>query len=203
MNAEQVVEKILAQAKAEAQSLLDDARAKADAQQKQTDAEAAEFRQQTQAQAEAAADDKLRRMLAGARMAHAKQVLAVKAELLNEVFDKALQKLNQLPDEQYLALMKKLMTRAIETGDEEVIVGKDEKRINEEFIKKVNRDLGTGFKGNLRLSSQRANISGGFLLSRGRVQVNVSSEVLISQAREVMEMELADELFRTSASKQG
>lgn len=203
MNAEQVVEKILAQAKAEAQSILDDARSKADAQQKQTDAEAAEFRQQTQAQAEAAADDKLRRMLAGARMAHAKQVLTVKAELLNEVFDKALQKLNQLPDEQYLALMKKLMTRAIETGDEEVIVGSGEKRINEEFIKKVNRDLGTGFKGNLRLSSQRANISGGFLLSRGRVQVNVSSEVLISQAREVMEMELADELFRTSASKQG
>lgn len=203
MSAEQVVEKILAQARAEAQSITDEAKAKAEAQQKQTDAELADFEQQTRAQAQAAADDKLRRMLAGARMAHARQVLTVKAELLNEVFDKALQKLNQLPDEQYLALMKKLMTRAIETGDEEVIVGKDEKRINEDFIKKVNRDLGTGFKGNLRLSSQRANISGGFLLSRGRVQVNVSSEVLISQAREVMEMELADELFRTSASKQG
>lgn len=195
MNAEQVVNKILAQANAEAERILAEARDKAGVQQTQTDAELADFEKQTQEMAQAAADDKLRRMLAGARMAHSKQVLAVKAELLDEVFAQALQKLNQLPDEQYLALMKKLMTRAIETGDEEVIVGKDEKRINEEFIKKVNRDLGTGFKGNLRLGSRRADISGGFLLSRGRVQVNVSSEVLISQAREAMEMKLADELF--------
>jgi V/A-type H+-transporting ATPase subunit E len=195
MNAEQVVNKILAQANAEAERILAEAREKAGIQQNQTDAELAEFEKQTQEMAQAAADDKLRRMLAGARMAHAKQVLGVKAELLNEVFGQARQKLNQLPDEQYLTLMKQLMTRAIETGDEEVIVGRNEKRINEDFIKKVNRDLGTGFKGNLRLSSQRADISGGFLLSRGRVQVNVSTEVLISQAREVMEMKLADDLF--------
>jgi V/A-type H+/Na+-transporting ATPase subunit E len=195
MNAEQVVNKILAQANAEAERILAEAKDKAAEQQKQTDAELADFEKQTQQMAQAAADDKLRRMLAGARMAHAKQVLGVKAELLNEVFAQARQKLDQLPDEQYLALMKALMSRAIETGDEEVIVGKTEKRINEDFIKKVNRDLGTGFKGNLRLGTQRADFGGGFLLSRGRVQVNVSTDVLIGQARERMEMKLADEMF--------
>jgi V/A-type H+/Na+-transporting ATPase subunit E len=195
MNAEQVVNKILAQANAEAERILAEAKDKAAEQQKQTDAELADFEKQTQQMAQAAADDKLRRMLAGARMAHAKQVLGVKAELLNEVFAQARQKLDQLPDEQYLALMKALMSRAIETGDEEVIVGKTEKRINEDFIKKVNRDLGTGFKGNLRLGTQRADFGGGFLLSRGRVQVNVSTDVLIGQARERMEMKLADALF--------
>jgi V/A-type H+-transporting ATPase subunit E len=99
--------------------------------------------------------------------------------------------------------MKKLMIQAVETGDEEVIVGKNETRLNEEFIKKVNRDLGAGFKGNLRLSAQRADIAGGFLLSRGRVQVNVSTEVLINQVRESMEMELGGDLFAGAASKQG
>lgn len=195
MNAEQVVEKILAQARSESETILSEAKAKAAAQQAQAQSELEAFTRQTAAMAQAAADDKLRRMLAAARMANAKQVLAEKSHILDEVFEKALQKLGQLPDEQYLALMKKLMTRAIETGDEEVIVGRNEKRINEEFIKKVNRDLGTGFKGTLRLSAQRADIAGGFLLSRGRVQVNVSTEVLIRQAREAMEMQLAKELF--------
>ena len=46
------------------------------------------------------------------------------------------------------------MKQAVETGDEEVIVGKNEKRIDQDFIKKVNRELGAGFKGNLRLSDQ-------------------------------------------------
>lgn len=201
MNAEQVVEKILAQANAEAKAILDQANAKADAQQKQTQGELAEFEQQTQALARAAAEDKLRRMLAGARMAHGRQILAVKGEVLDEVFRKALDRLNSMPDDQYLTMMKKLMTRAIETGDEEVIVGKNEKRINEDFIKKVNRDLGTGFKGNLRLGSQRSDITGGFLLSRGRVQVNVSSEVLIKQVRDSMELELAEELFSAPAKQ--
>jgi V/A-type H+-transporting ATPase subunit E len=203
MNAEQVVDKILAQARADAEGIIGEAKAKAASQQAQTDAELAEFDKQTQAMAQAAAEDKLRRMLAGARMAHAKQTLAVKSNLLQEVFDKALQRLNTLPDEAYLELMKKLMIRSVETGDEEVIVGKNETRLNEEFIKKVNRDLGTGFKGNLRLSPQRADIAGGFLLSRGRVQMNVSTEVLISQVRESMEMELGGELFGEAASKQG
>lgn len=195
MNAEQVVEKILAQARSESEAILSEAKAKAATQQAQTQSELEAFTRQTESLAQAAADDKLRRMLAAARMANAKQVLAEKSHILDAVFEKALQKLGRLPDEQYLALMKKLMTRAIETGDEEVIVGRNEKRINEEFIKKVNRDLGTGFKGNLRLSAQRADIVGGFLLSRGRVQVNVSTEVLIRQAREAMEMQLAKELF--------
>jgi V/A-type H+-transporting ATPase subunit E len=203
MNAEQVVDKILSQARADAGAITDEAKAKAASQQAQTDAELAEFDKQTQTLAQAAAEDKLRRMQAGARMAHAKQMLAVKSEILQEVFDKALQRLNQLPDEPYLELMKKLMIQAVETGDEEVIVGKNETRLNEEFIKKVNRDLGAGFKGNLRLSAQRADIAGGFLLSRGRVQVNVSTEVLINQVRESMEMELGGDLFAGAASKQG
>ncbi|MCE5185559.1 MAG: V-type ATP synthase subunit E [Planctomycetaceae bacterium] len=204
MNAEQVVEKILSQARGEADTILGEAKAKADAQAKQTQAELAEFNKQTQTLARAAADDKVRRMLAQARMAHARQLLGERGEVLDGIFAKALDKLNQLPDEQYLALMKKLMTRAVETGDEEVVVGKNEKRINEDFVKKVNRDLGTGFKGSLKLSSRRADITGGFLLSHGRVQANVSSEVLIGQARERMEIELANELFGSrDSTKQG
>ena len=195
MNAEQVVDKILSQAKAEAQTILDEAAAKADAHKARLRAELAEYERQTEALAAEAAEDKRRRMLAAARMSNAASRLTAKVQLLDEVFQTARQRLVQLPDEPYKAMMARLMTQAVQTGDEEVIVGSDERRINDEFIKQVNRQLGTGFKGNLRLSDRRAPIQGGFILSRGKVQMNASVDVMIDQLREVMETELAAKLF--------
>lgn len=195
MNAEQVVEKILSQARAEAESIVGEARQKAAAQQAQLDAELAEFDKKTDELAKAAGEDKLQRMLAGARMSQNKKVLAAKVAIMDEVFARAKDALGRLPDDQYLSLMAELMKKAVETGDEEIIVGKNEKRIDQNFIKDVNRQLGTGFKGNLRLSSERADISGGFILSRGKVRINAGSDVLIARLRETMQIELIDELF--------
>ena len=56
-------------------------------------------------------------------------------------------------------------------------------------------ELGDGFKGNLRLSSQRADISGGFILTHGKVQINATTDVIIDDLRESMEIELAQTLF--------
>ena len=67
MNAEQVVQKILAEAKAEAEQIVNDAKAKATEQGTQLDAQIAEFDVKTDELAKAAAEDKLQRMLANAR----------------------------------------------------------------------------------------------------------------------------------------
>lgn len=195
MNAEQVVEKILSQARAEADGILNEAGSKAAAQMAQLETELAEFDKKTDELSNAAGEDKLQRMLAGARMSQSKKVLAAKVAILDEVFAKAKDALSRLPDDQYLSLMAELMKKAVETGDEEIIVGKNEKRIDQNFIKDVNRQLGTGFKGNLRLSSERADISGGFILARGKVRINAGSDVLIERLRETMQIELIDELF--------
>ena len=195
MNAEQVVEKILSQANADAQKILAEAKAKVDAQKARLQDELAEYDKQTDAMAAAAAEDKRQRMMAGARMSNAAARLTAKAKLLDEVFQKAQERLVQLPDEPYKAMMTRLMVQSVQTGDEEVLVGKDERRINDEFIKQVNRQLGTGFKGNLRLSDRRAPIVGGFILSRGKVRMNASVDVLVGELREAMETELATKLF--------
>ena len=195
MNAEQVVQKILAEANAEAEKIVKEAKAKAAEQEAQLNTEIADFDAQTEQLAKEAAEDKLQRMLANARMANAKQMLAAKVEILDDVFDKAKAAVKELPDDQYLSLMTKLIKQAVETGDEEVIVGKNENRINQSFIKSVNRELGAGFKGNLRLSDQRADIAGGFILTRGKVQVNASTDVMIDSLRERMEIELSQGLF--------
>ena len=134
------------------------------------------LRNRRKKKAKEAADDKLQRMLAAARMSQAKQVLAAKVAILDEVFTRAQDAVHHLPDDQYLSLMADLMKRAVETGDEEIVVGKNEQRINADFIKRINRELGAGFKGNLRLANERADISGGFIVSRGKVRMNASVE---------------------------
>jgi V/A-type H+-transporting ATPase subunit E len=195
MNAEQVIEKILSEAKAEADKITAEAKSNVAAAQSGLDKTLSEFAKETTALAEAAGTEHKEQMLAGARMFLQKDYLALKCDLLDEVFVKAIEKIKNLSDDEYLSFIESLMVKAVETGGEEVIVGKDETRITDTFIKQVNRKLGTGFKGNLLLSTDKANIAGGFILRRDKVRINVSTEVLVDQARENLEMELAEELF--------
>ena len=87
------------------------------------------------------------------------------------------------------------MLDVVETGDEEVIVDNNENRIDQQFINLVNQRLGSAKKGNLKLSSERQDIEGGFILRRGRIKTNVSFGVLLGRARKELEIELAKELF--------
>jgi len=195
MDAEQVTEKILADAGAEAQKITNEAKEKENAEQAEFQQQLAEHNKQTKTLAKKAAEDKKAHILAAARMDIAKEYLARKRKILDEVFREAQQQLQNLSDEDYRKLCSKLILEAVETGDEEVIVDNNETRIDQEFIKQINRRLGPGYKGNLRLSDERQNLGGGFVLRRGKIKNNVSFEVLLNQARKELEIELAKELF--------
>ncbi len=195
MEAQQVISKILSEAQAEADKIKSEARQKQADEQAQLDKQFSEYKTQTNELARKACEDKKAHMLAAARMDIAREHLAQKRELLQEVFDKAKEQLTRMPDDEYRRLMKKLMTAAVETGDEEVIVDTDEKRIDHEFIKQVNRELGPGFHGNLRLSEEREAVDAGFVLRRGRIRNNVSLAVLLDEAKKELEIDLAKEMF--------
>ncbi len=195
MEAEQVTEKILADAKAEAEKIKKQADDKEAAEKARLNEQLSNYKKQTDIIAQKAGEDKKAHLLAAARMDIAKDYLAEKRKILDEVFAQARQKLKNLPDGEYCKLMTKLMLKAVETGDEEVIVDNNEKRIDQKFIKNINRELGPGYKGNLRLSGEKQNLGGGFILKRGKIKNNVSLEVLLNQARKELEIELAKKLF--------
>ncbi|HPD47397.1 MAG TPA: V-type ATP synthase subunit E [Anaerohalosphaeraceae bacterium] len=195
MNAEQVVDKILAEARAEADAIKAESDRRCAEMKAELQKELDAYRSETNRLASEAASDKQSRMLASARMAVRKDILAAKRALLDGVQEEAARRIAAMPDEEYQKLMTALMMKAAETGDEEVVIGKNESRITEKLIKEVNRQLGPGYRGNLHLARDRADISGGFILRRGQVQINASIEVLIQRAREELEMELTNELF--------
>jgi V/A-type H+-transporting ATPase subunit E len=195
MEAKEVVEKILSQAKVEAEKILAEAKSKASEEESKLASELSEYRQQTQSMADSAGADKKMRMLAAARMEIRKELTASKNVVLDEVFAGATEQIKTLSDQDYQKLITSLITEAVETGDEQVVIGKDETRIDHALIKNVNRSLGSGFKGNLVLAEDRANIDGGFILRRGSVRINASIGVLLDQVKEQIETELAAELF--------
>jgi V/A-type H+-transporting ATPase subunit E len=195
MEAQQVIEKILADAKAEAEKIKQQVQEKLNAEQAKLDEQLDEYNKQTQTLAKKSAGDEKLHILAAARMDIAKQLLAEKRKILDEVFEQAQNRLKKLPDAEFRKLMTKLMLDAVEAGDEEVIVDKNEARIDDKFISQINQQLGPEKKGKLKLSSERENLGAGFILKRGKIKVNASIEVLLNQARRELEIELAKELF--------
>ncbi|MHC4132503.1 MAG: V-type ATP synthase subunit E [Planctomycetota bacterium] len=195
MEAEQVVEKILSEARKEAQAIDGQSQQQLVHEQQKLEHELQEHKQQSTSLAEKAAKDKKEHLLSATRMDIAKQMLAEKRKILNEVFETARKQFKELSDQEYIEIILKLMLVAVETGDEEIVIDSDESRINHKLVKEINRKLGTGYKGNLKLSEQKGNIEAGFILKRGKIKNNVSLDVLISQAKNELEIELAKILF--------
>lgn len=195
MEAGQVIEKILSDAKAQAETITKEAEAKVAAEQAKADGQLAEYRQQAEALTQQAGEEEKSHILAAARMDAAKEYLAEKSRILDEVFERARQRLGELPDNEYRDLMARLMVDAVEIGDEEVVIGKDETRIEQNLIDEVNGRLPDGKKRELRLADDRHKLSGGFILRRGKIKSNVSPAVLLGLARNDLVIELAQSLF--------
>jgi V/A-type H+-transporting ATPase subunit E len=195
MEAEQVTEKILSDAKTEAEKIQNQAQEKEAAEQAKYDEQLNEYRKQTEILSQKAAENKELHLLAAARMQNARDLLAEKRKILDEVFTQARGQLLNLPDDQYRQLITHLMLKAVETGDEEVIIDKNEKRIDLQLVNQVNEQLRSGGKGNLTLSEERKDLGGGFILKHDKIKNNASLEVLLAQARRRLEIELAKELF--------
>jgi len=193
MEAKQVVEKILSDAQADAEKIKKEADEKETSEQAELAEQLDEYEKQTEVLAQKSGEERKMRLLAAARMEIAKDFLGEKRKILDEVFEQAKIQFTNLPDEEYRNVMAQLMKKATESGDEEVIIDKKEKRINDELINQVNQQLGN--KGNLKLSEEKGNLGAGFILKRGKIKNNVSLQVLLEQARKELEIELAKELF--------
>ncbi len=197
MQAEQVIEKILSDARAQAEAIKKQAEDREAAETARLKEDLTRFEQETKTLAEKAGADERSQRLAVARMEVAKEYLAAKAGLLDEVFAQARQSVEKLPDGEYRELMARLMAEAVETGDEKVVPGKNDARIDAGLVAEVNARLKD--KGKLALADQKHNFGAGFLLQRGKVRTNVSIDVLVQQARKDLEIEVAKDLFSNNA----
>lgn len=197
MSVEKIVEKILTDAKAEAERILEEAHREADRIRAQGEQDAKGAQQPILQEAKAEAQRRRRMHLSLAQLEARNKILAARRQALDGVFAEAAKRLAQLKDQEYLGFLKRLLIQATETGEEEIVLSpQDRAKLNANFLESVNAELRkAGKKGALRIAWENRDLGGGFVLRGQGYEVNVSFQVLIRQAKEHLESEVASLLF--------
>lgn len=120
-----------------------------------------------------------------------KLMLGAKRELVDLVYEKAMAILSSLPRDRYAGFMTALLGSSEVSGDEEVFLCKGEKVLDQKWLDEVNAQR----QYNLTLSQDRVQGSGGFVLRKGRIDINCTWDVLLGRVKEDLEAEVVDRLF--------
>ncbi len=140
------IEKITARIQSDAAAELQQLRQQTDEQVKtietQVQLQAEKERDEILARGRKAADERLERLKSAAQMERRKLELAAKQEVVSEAFEKTLEKLCNLPDEDYIKLLTALILKAVSTGREQVIFSqRDRNRIGKQVVVAANEAL--------------------------------------------------------------
>ncbi len=137
------------------------------------------------------------KILTEANLKAKKTILLEKQNIIEDVFDKALEIILKLNDKEYHNFIKKLILDNIEIGDETIFIGSsDQRKISESFIEDINKELKSkGEKGVLKLSLSYLPIKGGVVIGYGKIRKNISLELLLKNVREESEMQISKILF--------
>ena len=190
---EKLTQQIAADAQVEIDAILAEAKEKADAITADYAQRAEKAAAERLAKGTEAAAQREERLIAMADMERRKDLLAAKQEMVGKAFDKALEQLCNLPDEECVAILTKLAVAASASGKEQLIFSqKDRERVGKAVVLAANEALKDG---NLTLSEQTRNMAGGFILSDGAIEVNCTFETLVRLQRGEMAGEVANVLF--------
>jgi V/A-type H+-transporting ATPase subunit E len=193
-------QKIIRDAEAEAHQVVEEGEAQAKTLHEEAQAEADRIAAESRAQGEGDAKEYVRRQISLRELEARKAILGEKGEVIEEVFAQALEDLRLKDRECGYKLTRDLLLKAIESGDEEIILSvEDRKAIGSSFVTNLNKEIGrTGKRAEVTLSEETRDIKGGFVLRRGKVEINSRFDTLLSMLRDDVEIEIANILFGKS-----
>ena len=116
-----------------------------------------------------------------------KMQLQAKQELIQESFDQALNKMQNLSDDEYYNFLGKQLSAYVKQGGEI--------QLNEKDLKKFGAKLSQDYSGKFTVSNEPIKIGGGFLLKQDSVFINASIEKLVADQKDKMTSDIAKVLF--------
>ena len=183
---EKITARIEKDSQAEIEQVLQEANEKAEQIQAEYKQKAAAAKAEAEEAARQAGQRRLSQLESSARMEAKSVVLAAKQACLDDAFDKALEALKALPEDQYIDLLAALAKKASRTGNEEIILSAgDKQRVGKQVAEKAK----------LKLSNETREMVGGLTLRDGNVEVNCAFETQLRVLRESMAAEVANILF--------
>jgi V/A-type H+-transporting ATPase subunit E len=197
MSLEKILERIERDAQGEAEKIKNRATASANEVLKKAEAEAEALKSQASEKAKGDAEQRKQRIIATARLDLRKALLAEKQNAIDAAFKEAVESLVNRDDAEYRGVLKAMILPHVQTGEEEIILSeRDKARLGEDFLKEVNGALAEGGKkANLSISQDTYNMVGGFILRRGKIELNSSFESLFKSSRDELESEVSKILF--------
>lgn len=142
--------------------------------------------------AEVEAKSKKERVISSAKLKVRNNKLAAKQEIINEVFEKSIDKLTTLSKEEFLSFLENTISSMNLTGRQTLILNKEGlKFVDSVFIDKLNKKINA----EITLSETAGNFKGGFILENNGIEINSTYEALVSSLRDELEFEVAKVLF--------
>ncbi len=130
----------------------------------------------------------------GSELEAKKVLLATKVGIIDNTIAEAVKKLAEMPDDEYFAAIYALVKKYAQAAEGEMLLSeKDLGRLPGDFSKKINEGLVSGAKVNV--SKTPANISQGFILVYGDIEVNCTFDALVEEARDDIKDELYSIIF--------
>ena len=195
MSIEAIVDKIVGDAQKEAEKIITEVQEKVEGIEKTGKVDIEETCSRILQKAKDESIKRRERLKIAADMEFRKGELEEKQMAISLAFDQALKEIQNLGKAEYQNLIEGIFLKS--EGIEEVIITSDEKRVDEEFINRINKLLTRkGKKGNLKLSNERRSIpGGGFILKKGKVESKNAFSILLESIRNQIESKISKILF--------
>ena len=142
--------------------------------------------------AEIEAKSKKERVISSAKLKVRNNKLAAKQEIIDEVFEKSIDKLTSLSKEEFLNFVKSTILSMNLSGKQTLILNEQGlKFVDSSFIEELNKKVNA----QITLSKNPGKFKGGFILENNGIEINSTYEALVSSLRDELEFEVAKVLF--------
>ncbi|MGI6132075.1 MAG: V-type ATP synthase subunit E [Bacillota bacterium] len=124
-------------------------------------------------------------------------VLRAKGDMVDALISEIPARIQALPDQEYLALMKKMMIDAAPDGQVEVVVAEpDRERIDAAFVAEVQSELASrGRDSKLRLAGDTLKLTGGFIMRASALEIDCSLDAILAAGQDELAPLVAEALL--------
>ena len=137
------------------------------------------------------------RIISSTKLTVRNEKLVAMQEIIDKVFQGALEVLLVINDKQYLELVKRYLLSMQIAGNEELIIPtKFRETFSAEHLAEINTELkASGKIGEMKLSDQDRTVNSGFIVVKNGIEINNTFENLVNSLRDELEAEIVQELF--------
>lgn len=201
---EKITESLRKEAEEEKKNIISEAEEKAEEKKSEAREEAEEKAEEIIEEGKRKAEAETKKILSTARTKARRKKLEFKDEMSEEVFERAMKKLDELKDDnsKYRKIMKNLIIEggiSIEGGDLEVLIPEGDNILSEEDIQDIEEEINnsTGVESSIEVLENLEDSRGGAIVrkSDGTLQSDNTFEARMERMRDSLRTEIIEILF--------